>query len=83
LEAGGTAIDAGVASVLCVGIWNPQSSGIGGGGFMMLKTPTGVQSVNCREQAPANATESMFMWVACHISLVLICVLCNSATHCV
>ncbi|PWZ01586.1 hypothetical protein BCV70DRAFT_199018 [Testicularia cyperi] len=40
LKQKGSAVDAAIASTLCVGVTNMFSSGIGGGGFMIVRDPT-------------------------------------------
>ncbi|KAF7118642.1 hypothetical protein CNMCM5793_008180 [Aspergillus hiratsukae] len=61
LEMGGNAADALVATVLCVGVIGMYHSGIGGGGFMLVKAPNGsFEFIDFRETAPAAAFEEMF-----------------------
>ena len=65
LKAGGTAADAAVAVQMVLGLVEPQSSGLGGGAFMLYydaKART-VQSYDGRETAPATATENYLRWV--------------------
>ncbi|KAK5983441.1 hypothetical protein GCK32_014832 [Trichostrongylus colubriformis] len=59
---GGNAVDSMIATLLCIGVVNPQSSGLGGGFLMTLyNASTGrCQTVNARESAPLAATEDMF-----------------------
>jgi gamma-glutamyltranspeptidase / glutathione hydrolase len=62
LRAGGNAIDAAVATAAALGITEPFSSGIGGGGFMLiyLKKEHRVIALDGREQAPASVTANVF-----------------------
>ncbi|WP_394762287.1 gamma-glutamyltransferase family protein [Phenylobacterium sp.] len=62
LKAGGSAVDAAVAVQAVLGLEEPQSSGLGGGSFMVFydaKTRK-VTAYNGRETAPAAATPELF-----------------------
>ena len=63
LKKGGKAIDAAVAVQAMLGLVEPQSSGVGGGAFLMYyDASTGVVSaIDGREKAPAAATPDMFL----------------------
>lgn len=63
LRAGGSAADAAVAVQAALGLVEPQSSGLGGGAFMLYyDAQTGkVTAFDGRETAPAGATPSMFL----------------------
>ena len=63
LEAGGDAIDAAIAAQMVLGLVEPQSSGIGGGGFLLYYDAARgrVTSHDGRETAPAAADESLFL----------------------
>jgi len=62
LDEGGSAVDAAVAVQAVLGLVEPQSSGLGGGAFMMLyDAATGeVTSYDGRETAPSAATPELF-----------------------
>ncbi|KAF9415891.1 hypothetical protein BGZ94_010364, partial [Podila epigama] len=61
LKDGGNAVDAAVASCLCIGTVNMFSAGIGGGGFMSIRLPNGtVEIIDFRETAPAGASPNMY-----------------------
>ena len=63
LDEGGNAIDAAVAAVLATGVVNPSSSGLGGGGFMVIFLADDRQAytIDFRESAPAAAYRDMFV----------------------
>lgn len=63
LAAGGSATDAAVAAQMVLTLTEPQSSGIGGGAFLLHSRPgdRGVEAWDGRETAPAGATESLFL----------------------
>ncbi|EED18749.1 gamma-glutamyltranspeptidase [Talaromyces stipitatus ATCC 10500] len=61
LKMGGNAADAMVATVFCVGVIGMYHSGIGGGGFVLVRSPDGTfEHVDFRETAPAAAFQDMF-----------------------
>ncbi|MDA4109544.1 gamma-glutamyltransferase family protein [Mycolicibacterium holsaticum] len=66
LRDGGTAADALVTAQAVLGLVEPQSSGVGGGGFLLYyEAATGaVQAYDGRETAPAAATENYLRWVS-------------------
>jgi gamma-glutamyltranspeptidase/glutathione hydrolase len=63
LRAGGNAIDAAVAVQATLGLVEPQSSGLGGGAFLVWYDPKSrtVTAFDGRETAPAGATKALFL----------------------
>lgn len=61
LRMGGSAIDAAIAMQAVLTLVEPQSSGIGGGAFIMLWDGQTVHAYDGRETAPAGATERLFL----------------------
>lgn len=62
LAAGGNAFDAAVAVSAMLGLVEPESSGLGGGGFFLLRMPNGRSVfVDARERAPATASRDMYL----------------------
>ncbi|HSB25258.1 MAG TPA: gamma-glutamyltransferase family protein [Burkholderiaceae bacterium] len=61
LEAGGSAIDAAVAVQMVLALVEPQSSGIGGGAFILHWDGQRVDAFDGRETAPAEADERLFL----------------------
>src|SRR6266545_4040574 len=61
LKAGGNAVDAAVAAAGVLGVTEPFSCGVGGGGFMVIRTADGkVTTIDGRETAPAAMTPTSF-----------------------
>ena len=61
LRAGGTAVDAAVAVQMVLTLVEPQSSGIGGGAFLLHWDGVQLQSYDGRETAPAAADGQLFL----------------------
>jgi gamma-glutamyltranspeptidase/glutathione hydrolase len=63
LKEGGNAVDAAVATALAVGVTNPASCGIGGGGFMLIymAKARAFYGLDYRETAPLQARPDMYM----------------------
>jgi gamma-glutamyltranspeptidase/glutathione hydrolase len=63
LRKGGSAVDAAIAAQMVLTLVEPESSGIGGGAFLLLYDPKHrrVTSFDGRETAPASATPEMFL----------------------
>ena len=63
LKKGGSAVDAAIAAQLVLGLTEPQSSGIGGGAFMVhwQHNARTITAFDGRETAPAAATPGLFM----------------------
>ncbi len=61
LRAGGSALDAAIAVQLVLGLVEPQSSGIGGGAFLLHFDGSTVTAHDGRETAPAGARADMLL----------------------
>jgi gamma-glutamyltranspeptidase/glutathione hydrolase len=66
LSSGGTAADALVTAQAVLGLVEPQSSGVGGGGFLLYYDAAAgsVQAYDGREMAPQAASENYLRWVS-------------------
>ncbi|GAB4037450.1 MAG: gamma-glutamyltransferase family protein [Rubrivivax sp.] len=66
LAAGGSAADAAVAVQMVLGLVEPQSSGLGGGAFVVYYDAASntVTTYDGRETAPAGATENYLRWIS-------------------
>ena len=62
LRQGGSATDAAIAAMLALTVVEPQSSGIGGGGFLLHHSAEGeIETLDGRETAPSAATPEWFL----------------------
>ena len=62
LAKGGNAVDAAVATAFALAVTHPSAGNIGGGGFMIVRTPAGdVTSFEYREKAPLKSTKTMYL----------------------
>ena len=62
LQVNGSAVDAAIAAMFCIGVINMHSAGIGGGGFMLVysRRKKSAEVFDLRETAAYKATEDMF-----------------------
>lgn len=61
LAQGGSALDAAIAVQMVLGLVEPQSSGIGGGAFLLYWDGKKVEAYDGREMAPAHSNETLFL----------------------
>lgn len=62
---GGHAVDAAVAAAFCLGVVCPPFSGVGGGGFMLVRQASGQAKVfDMKEMAPRQASQVV---IHCHV----------------
>ena len=62
LAKGGNAVDAAVATAFALAVTHPSAGNIGGGGFMIVRTPSGdVTTFDYRERAPLKSTPTMYL----------------------
>lgn len=64
LRSGGHAVDAAVATALCLGVVHAMSSGIGGGSFMVVRSSatSKAEAYDMRETAPMAASQVSFIY---------------------
>lgn len=61
LQAGGNAVDAGIAAGLALAVTYPEAGNIGGGGFMLIRMDGENYFLDYREKAPAAADRDMYL----------------------
>ena len=63
LKSGGSAVDGAIATIFCLGVINCHSTGLGGGGFMVVhqsEYPDSPVVIDFREVAPSDAHRDMY-----------------------
>jgi gamma-glutamyltranspeptidase / glutathione hydrolase len=69
LRAGGTAVDAAIATAFALAVVYPEAGNIGGGGFLVVRTADGASAaLDFREMAPAVAHADMYLDAAGHVT---------------
>ena len=62
LARGGNAVDAAVATAMALAVTHPTAGNLGGGGFMIVRTPDGrATTFDYREKAPGQSTPTMYV----------------------
>lgn len=61
LARGGNAVDAAIATAFAMAVTYPAAGNIGGGGFMLVRTPAAVSAFDFRERAPLASTRTMYL----------------------
>lgn len=62
MKSGGNAVDGAIAAAAMLGVVDQHNSGIGGGLFLLIRSPDGTfAAIDGREMAPAAATRDMFV----------------------
>jgi gamma-glutamyltranspeptidase/glutathione hydrolase len=62
LAKGGNAVDAAVATAFAMAVTYPAAGNLGGGGFMVVRTPGGqTAAFDYRERAPGKSTQTMYL----------------------